>query len=89
MSDPSAATAAWDAQQAHDLYTIRRWGAKNSDTNDAGHVVPQAVLDAGAAVDLTATSTCARERSCCKQRYRRLSASPIPRPKLEAAGSPR
>ncbi len=53
MSDPSAATAAWDVPQAHDRYTIRRWGAKHFDINDAGHVVPKPLLDADAAADLT------------------------------------
>src|SRR3989475_6405389 len=54
MSNSSSHSAeSWNIQQARNLYSIRRWGAKYFDINEAGRVVARPLGDTGAAVDLT------------------------------------
>src|SRR6266403_1586705 len=53
MSNPSVASAPWNVQDARNLYSIQRWGAKYFDINEAGRVVAKPLQEAGAAVDLT------------------------------------
>src|SRR5438046_4553772 len=43
----------WDVQDARNLYSIQRWGAKYFDINEAGRVVARPLQDMGAQVDLT------------------------------------
>src|SRR5258706_10354992 len=54
MSNSSSDSAeSWNIQQARNLYSIQRWGAKYFDINEAGRVVAKPLQEAGAAVDLT------------------------------------
>src|SRR5437762_2320219 len=54
MSNSSSDSAeSWNIQQARNLYSIQRWGAKYFDVNEAGRVVARPLQDTGAQVDLT------------------------------------
>src|SRR5712671_4725011 len=54
MSNSSSDSAeSWNIQQARNLYSIQRWGAKYFDINEAGRVVAKPLQDSGASVDLT------------------------------------
>src|SRR2546427_11175797 len=54
MSNSSSHSAeSWNIQQARNLYSIRRWGAKYFDINEAGRVVAKPLQESGAAVELT------------------------------------
>jgi arginine decarboxylase len=53
MSEQADASAAWNIQEARNLYNIDRWGASYYDINDEGHVIARPLQDNGAAVDLT------------------------------------
>src|SRR5436190_14691551 len=54
MSNSSSDSAeSWNIQQARNLYSIQRWGAKYFDINEAGRVVAKPLQEAGAAVDIT------------------------------------
>ena len=50
--EPAVKPAAWDVQDARDLYNIPRWGAKYFDINEAGHVVARPLQENGASVDV-------------------------------------
>jgi arginine decarboxylase len=53
MSDTAAAGSTWNIESARNLYNIQRWGSKDFDINEAGHVVATPLQDAGTAVDIT------------------------------------
>src|SRR5437762_6923399 len=53
MSNSTDANDAWSIQDARNLYSIQRWGAKYFDVNEAGRVVARPLRDSGASVDLT------------------------------------
>src|SRR5712671_4934897 len=54
MSNSSSDSAeSWNIQQARNLYSIQRWGAKYFDINEAGRVVAKPLRDSGAVVDIT------------------------------------
>jgi arginine decarboxylase len=53
MSNYSDGNPPWSIEQARNLYSINRWGAKYFDISEAGRVVAKPLQDAGASVDLT------------------------------------